>query len=430
MAAAVVWLVERPRPAAAVRTAPAEPPAPAPAAYTATMARPVATVAITSRPERPLRPGATFQLAAEVRDPDGRAVPDASVEWSSTDPGVVEVNASSGRIRAVAPGFAHVVTASGESRDSTPVTVRVPSARPRSAGSLAISPVGQIRVGDVAMLEAVLLDTRGAPLTDSAVAWRSTNAAVATVDSTSGRLTAWSPGITVIVARSAGQSALLELTVLPTAVADVIVHGVPPLVVGQSVALVAIPTDGDGNSLDGRRVSWRSSDTGVLSVEEATGVITGRSPGSVDVTATSEGSSGRVRITVFARDDAGGARADGARDDGIASGVESCYAAIQSKDVSRVERLYSPATKADEDNLKRLRRILRTRGWGALVGERVDGERKVAGGSATMDFSFRLVWKDDAGARHSADPVLRAAFAWQGARWTMTSCRIAGTPEL
>ena len=137
-----------------------------------------------------------------------------------------------------------------------------------------------------------------------------------------------------------------------------------------------------------------------------------------------------MRITVFARDDSGGARADGARDDGIASGVESCYAAIQSKDVSRVERLYSPATKADEDNLKRLRRILRTRGWGALVGERVDGERKVAGGSATMDFSFRLVWKDDAGARHSADPVLRAAFAWQGARWTMTSCRIAGTPEL
>ncbi|HYC33594.1 MAG TPA: Ig-like domain-containing protein [Gemmatimonadales bacterium] len=418
------WLIGRGNPPP-VRPVSAEPPAPA--AYTATMARGEPVVAITASPGRALRPPATFQLAAEVRGPDGHPAPDAKIEWSSSDPAVVAVDPSTGRITAVSPGNAQVVAASGSSRDSAPVAVRPALPRARAAGSLGITEPGPVRVGDIVMLEAVLRDTRGAPLTDSTVTWRSTNRAVATVDSATGRLTAYAPGPTVIIAHGGGQTALLELAVLPVAVADVIVHGVPPLVVGQSVTLVAIPTDADGNSLNDRRVSWTSSDPDVLAVDEATGVITGRSPGSVDVTASSEGSSGRVRITVFAPDAGASERAG---DDGITAGVDACYAAIQSKDVSRVERLYQPVTRTDEDNLKRFRRVLRTRNWFALVGQRVDGDRKVSGAVATQDFSFRLVWKDDAGARHSSDPVFRAEFTRQAGRWTMTSCRILGTPEL
>ena len=47
-----------------------------------------------------------------------------------------------------------------------------------------------------------------------------------------------------------------------------------------------------------------------------------------------------------------------------------------------------------------------------------------------QDFSFRLVWRDDAGVRHSSDPVFRAEFTRQAGRWTLTSCRMLGTPEL
>ena len=147
-----------------------------------------------------------------------------------------------------------------------------------------------------------MLDTRGETLADSAVAWHSSDVSVATIDSATALLSALAPGNAVIVARSGGESAVLELPVLPVAVADVIVHGTPPLMVGQEVTLRAIPTDARGNSLTDRAVVWMSSDPGVLEVDEATGRIVARSPGSVDVTATSEGRSGRVRLTVFARD--------------------------------------------------------------------------------------------------------------------------------
>jgi uncharacterized protein YjdB len=179
------------------------------------------------------------------------------------------------------------------------ITVR-PTRSKRS--SISIAPVEALRVGNIATLRAIVRDDRGAVLLDSAVTWHSSDVSVAAVDPATGQVSAGVPGSAVIIARSGGDSTWLQLNVLPTAVARVIVHGAPPLLVGQTQTLVAIPTDADGNAMRERPVTWTSSDPGVLEVDAATGLIAARSPGSVDVTATSEGTSGVVRITVFVRD--------------------------------------------------------------------------------------------------------------------------------
>jgi eukaryotic-like serine/threonine-protein kinase len=114
----------------------------------------------------------------------------------------------------------------------------------------------------------------------------------------------------------------------------------------------------------------------------------------------------------------------------LRDGVEECYRAVRSKDLDRLGRLYAPKTVADEDKLRRLTRILRTEPWQAVVGRRVDGVREIASRSAAAEFSFRLTWRDSYGGRLSSQPIFRAEFAPDRDGWTMSSCRIVGSPKL
>jgi hypothetical protein len=114
----------------------------------------------------------------------------------------------------------------------------------------------------------------------------------------------------------------------------------------------------------------------------------------------------------------------------ILAGVEQCYAALQSKDVARLTELYHPESQSDQDKLKKLSRIFRTREWSAEVGPRADGLRQIGLESAAMDFSVRLRWKDAFGGHLNSQPVFRTEFVRIGDRWEMTSCRIIGSPKL
>src|SRR5207302_189021 len=67
--------------------------------------------------------------------------------------------------------------------------------------------------------------------------------------------------------------------------------------VGQTVQLTAIPRDANGNALSGPTVTWTSSNTSVLTVSTS-GLVSGITPGSATITATSEGKSGTASITV------------------------------------------------------------------------------------------------------------------------------------
>jgi len=346
------------------------------------------------------------------------------VAWISSDSTIVRVHPKNGWIRAIRPGQAHVVARSGEDRDSALIMVR--PARARAVGSLAITPIAPLRVGDSAAMQAVVLDDRGSATVDSFLTWRSSQPSIVTIDGRTGEVRAHAPGMAVIIARGSVDSAFADVTVLPAPVAGVIIQGARPLAVGETLGLLGVPVDAEGRALRDRLIAWMSSDTTVLEVDAMTGVITALSPGAVDVTAMSDEGSGRARVTVFARDNARREKVDAA----ILAGVDECYGALLAKDADRVARLYHPASGTDAENLKKLRRILRTREWSAIVGERTDGEWQTGGESAAMQFSVRLTWKDATGARRDSEPVLRAEFARSGGRWAMASCRIVGSPDL
>jgi hypothetical protein len=120
----------------------------------------------------------------------------------------------------------------------------------------------------------------------------------------------------------------------------------------------------------------------------------------------------------------------GRREAWLLTAVEQCYEAVRSRDVARLEELYRPESPSDQDKLSRLKRILRTDEWAAVVGERINGERHLAGDSPSMEFSFQLVWKDAFGGRLTSRPVFRTVIARGESNWEASSCRIVGSPKL
>jgi hypothetical protein len=114
----------------------------------------------------------------------------------------------------------------------------------------------------------------------------------------------------------------------------------------------------------------------------------------------------------------------------VGKGVDECYAALQSRDVERLRSLWHPVSRADEDNLKRLTRLLRTREWAVVVGERFDRAPAIGAEAATMEFSVPLAWKDPSAGPRTSQPLFRAEFARTADGWQMSSCRIVGSPRL
>jgi serine/threonine protein kinase/uncharacterized protein YjdB len=344
-----------------------------------------AAVAITRQPRRLLAPGASTRVIAEVRDLAGRAVQESSVVWSSTNPAVARVDPIRGWVRAVGPGRAHVVAVNGAWRDSAAIVVRSPAA---------------------------------AESTESA-----------------------EPAAPAAIPVSEKEADNPQLTEFPAAVASVSVVAPRTLVVGETVALRAELRDAGGGGLSWRRIAWTSSDPEVAAVDPVSGVVAAYGPGTTEITAASEGKSGRASLTVLpAPPTVRAERPTAAVGDHtserqqlearLRSGAEQCYDALSAKDVARVAEMYRPATKSDEENLKRLSRILRTAEWEAVVGQRTDGVRQIGTERATAEFSFHLAWKDAFGGRLGSDPVFRAEFAREGDRWEMSSCRIVGSAKL
>jgi len=69
------------------------------------------------------------------------------------------------------------------------------------------------------------------------------------------------------------------------------------IIVGGTGQLSAVAKDSAGNTLNGRVVTWSSSTAAVATVS-GNGLVTGVTPGSVTVTATSEGKSGTAAVTI------------------------------------------------------------------------------------------------------------------------------------
>jgi uncharacterized protein YjdB len=200
---------------------------------------------------------------------------------------------SAGLITGVAPGSATITATSEGKSGSTNVTV---TAAP--VNSVALAPTNpSVVIGQTVTLTATLKDVNGNVLTGRPLSWNSLNTGIATVSQT-GVVTAVAIGTATITATVEGKSGSAIITVIPVPVATVTVS--PPTVsisTLQTTTLSATMKDANGNVLNGRVVSWTSSNPLVATVSQA-GVVIGLAPGTTTITATSETKTGTSTVDV------------------------------------------------------------------------------------------------------------------------------------
>lgn len=263
-------------------------------ATTVVTVNPIPVASITIAPNAiSLRITQTTRLVAQAFDAQGNPLANRTFTWSSGAPSVASVN-QSGDVTGVGSGTASVLAATEGISASASVSVSIVP-----VASVAVTPTAlALQQGTSANLSAVTRDSAGNVLSGRAVAWQSSNDAIAVV-SGSGRVTAVTPGNVTISASSEGYIGTASVSVSNVPVATVTVTPAnPTLGVGQTLGMTAITRDAANNILSGRAVAWASANPAVAAVNATTGVVTAVASGTATVSATSEGQAGSTQITV------------------------------------------------------------------------------------------------------------------------------------
>ena len=240
--------------------------------------------------------GDSFLLAAVIRGEHGTRLPPQAVSWSTDAPGVLRVDGAGGMATGVAPGSA-LLTASCK---GIKALLRVEVAPPR-ADEIVIGPMNDsLHVGDEIRLDATPRDKRGWPISRP-VAWESAAPGIAEV-APHGAIVGVATGTVRITAVLDDARASIVIPVLPPRVAVLDVAAPPEAVsAGGSFVLTATPRDRMNAPLAGRATVWSTSDVSVAMVT-GEGWVAALRAGSVVLTATCEGVSASVRVTVAPKD--------------------------------------------------------------------------------------------------------------------------------
>lgn len=236
--------------------------------------------------------GSSLKLDAQVLNELGEVVIDRPVHWASEDDGIATVSGG-GVVAARQVGTVQVAASTGGRSGLAQITVTI-----TPVASVQVSPGNKaLFVEESFQFNAETRDAQGNVLTGRPVIWTSNNESVATVSS-SGLVTALSPGGAIISATSEGRSTPASITVSAVPVASIqLTPRTLTMVDGQAGQLQARPLDASGKPVAGRVVLWFTNNATVATVN-ANGRVVGQSPGSAVITATSEGKSATTNITV------------------------------------------------------------------------------------------------------------------------------------
>jgi uncharacterized protein YjdB len=238
--------------------------------------------------------GATRTLTAEVRDANGHLIPGAVVQWSSAEPGVASVGASTGMVTASTTGNATVVATSDGVTGESAITVRqVPATVTVTPPDASIAAIG----GSLQFV-AVARDSLGSVIPGVQFTWTSSASSVSTVSAT-GLATAVGAGratIQATVGTVAGSAALA--VALKVSSVTVTPGSASASALGTTRAYSAEARDANGAVILGAIFAWTSSAPAVATVDPASGVATAVSNGTTTITATSGGSSGSATLQV------------------------------------------------------------------------------------------------------------------------------------
>jgi uncharacterized protein YjdB len=253
---------------------------------------PVQSIAVTLS-SATLIQGTSITAAATLQDDRGNTLSGRTISWSSSDVSVASVDAA-GIVTAVGVGSA-TITASSEGKSGS-ATVSV---LPIPVANVVVSMSNtNLSTGATAQATASVQSATGALLVGRTVTWSTSVASVATVSAT-GLVQAVSPGTTVISATAEGRTGQVTVTVVPPVASVTVRLTAATIPVGATTTATATAFDDRGTSLTGRAVTWSSSAPAVATVSTS-GVVTGVAAGTAIISATSEGRTGSVTITISA----------------------------------------------------------------------------------------------------------------------------------
>jgi len=245
--------------------------------------------------------GDTVNLAARATDAADYAIEGRPVTWLSTNDAIASVSAA-GVVLAISPGTVTIrATIDGKVGEAS-LTVTSPVTPPVVARVEVGPSTLTLGLGSSATLVAKAFDADGHQLTGRATTWASRDSLIAEVDST-GRVIAKAAGTTLVSAIVDGRlaEAPATVTVTATTVAPVASIAVTPvgfvLDAGQTRQLTAIVLDAAGNRLTDRVVTW-SSDSPDVATVSSTGLVTAIGYGYATITATCEGKTFSLAVTV------------------------------------------------------------------------------------------------------------------------------------
>ena len=177
------------------------------------------------------------------------------------------------------------------------VLIACEAQEPERVATVDITPSpATVIAGQKLQLTATPKDAGGATLTGRTVTWSSNNTAVAVVSAT-GQVTGMLPGNATITATSEAVSSSTVVTVTPAPLVLINVTPSPLRVyVGRTAQLNVGLIDATGQ-VTVRPVTFTSSNNAVATVN-ASGVVSGVTPGTANITVTSEGRTVTVPVTV------------------------------------------------------------------------------------------------------------------------------------
>src|SRR5437773_874200 len=209
--------------------------------------------------------GQTLTLIETTKDSAGATLTGRPVTWPSSNPIIATVS-SSGQVAGVTQGST-TITATSECKNATAaITVMIV---PVASVAVALA-TASLQVGQTVQLTATPKDSVGSALTGRPVTWTSSNASVATVNS-SGLVKGIVAGTATITAMSEGKTGTAAATGTLVPVASVVVSpATANLPVAGTVQLSVTLKDAAGNKLSvaGRTVAWTWSATAVITVVE------------------------------------------------------------------------------------------------------------------------------------------------------------------
>lgn len=256
----------------------------------------VASIQITPVGTQILRLGAFLQATATARDASNNVLTGRTFNWSSSNPSLASVS-QSGLISAIALGSA-TITAEVDGRTSS-MGVQVTEVPPKSV-TLAPDTVA-LGTGTTRLLTPTVIDSLNRVVTSLAtrsVQWASSNPAVASVSS-SGVVTALTGGVArvnVTVDNMRSNDVVFVITDVVNSV-RLTPSQTPPMRVGNTLQVTAAALNNQTQVIPGKTFTWTSSNPSVATVS-GSGLVTAVAPGTVSITAETEGKTASLNIPV------------------------------------------------------------------------------------------------------------------------------------